>query len=273
MATVAAPAPARRLLPSLDRVQSVAVPLGAFVTVLVLVEAVVRLLDVQEFIFPAPSTVFATMWTERALILPEAAYTVTEMIVGFAIAVGVGVGIALWVTASTLMGRTVYPLLIISQVVPSIALAPIFLIWFGTGVLPKILLVALISFFPIVVNTAIGLRSLEREKVHLARTMGAGGIATFVRFRLPNALPSMFAGLKLGATATVIGAVVGEFMGGDHGLGFLMLTANGSLNTPLMFASIGYTAVIGLGFFGIVALVERLTIPWYIAARAVDGHR
>jgi NitT/TauT family transport system permease protein len=247
------------------------VALAAFVVILALVETVVRVLDVQAFIFPPPSAVFATMWTERALILPEAGYTVLEMVIGFALAVGVGVGIALWITASALMERTVYPLLIISQVVPSIALAPIFLIWFGTDMLPKILLVALISFFPIVVNTAIGLRSLEREKVHLAQTMGAGAVAAFLRFRLPNALPSVFAGLKLAATATVIGAVVGEFMGGDTGLGYLMLTANGGLNTTLMFAAIGYTAIIGLGFFGIVSLAERVAIPWYVAARAADG--
>ena len=255
---------------SAAKISLVLIPLLTLVVSLVITEIVLKMLDVKPYIIPLPSAVFEAMWTNRDLLLPEAGHTLYEMVVGYVIAVVVGISLAMMIVASTVLERAIYPLLIVSHVIPSIALAPIFLIWFGTDALPKIILVAFISFFPIVVNTIIGLRSMELEKAYLAQTMGAGSFSIFLRFRMPSALPAMFAGLKLAATACTIGAVVGEFMGGSHGLGFVMLAANGGLNTKVMFAAIGYVAILGLGFFGIVTLLERLTIPWHAAARKAD---
>lgn len=260
--------PAGLKLPQLG---ALLVPLVTFVLLVVLAEIVLRMIDVKPFIVPLPSAVLESMWVDRDLLTHEAGYTLVAMVVGFLAAVVAGIALAMLIVSSSLMNRAVYPILVVSQVVPSIALAPIFLIWFGNGLNPKIILVAVISFFPIVVNTVIGFRSIEQDKMFLARTMRAGPWTTYVRFQVPNALPYIFAGLRLAATSTVIGAVVGEFMGGQHGLGFIMLVANGALNTKLMFAAIGYTAILGLGFFVIVAGLERLAIPWHVASRGTDG--
>jgi NitT/TauT family transport system permease protein len=171
--------------------------------------------------------------------------------------------------SSGIFEKCVYPLLVTSQVVPKVALAPLFLIWLGYGILPKIILVGLLAFFPIVIDTVAGLRSIEIEKIYLARSMGANPIQLFFKLRLPNALPQIFSGLKLAATFSVIGAVVSELIGASEGLGYLMVEAEGSLNTPIVFAAIGYLTIMGIGLFTAVSFVERLTIPWHVSRRAV----
>jgi NitT/TauT family transport system permease protein len=149
---------------------------------------------------------------------------------------------------------------------PKVAVAPLFLVWFGFGLLPKVLIAFLIAFFPVVISTAVGLASIEPEKIYLARSMGFGATATFFKFRLPNALPAIFGGLKISITLAVVGAVVGEFVGGDAGLGYLLMVANGSMDTRLLFAGIVALTVLGVVLFLLVELAERLAIPRHIIA-------
>jgi NitT/TauT family transport system permease protein len=149
-----------------------------------------------------------------------------------------------------------------------VAIAPLFLVWFGFNLLPKVLIAFFIAFFPIVINTAVGLASVEREKFYLAKSMGLGGMATFWKIQLPNALPSMFAGFKISITFAVVGAVVGEFVGGQGGLGYLLLTANGNMDTALLFAGIVALTVLGLLFFALIVLIERLSLPPHAVERA-----
>jgi NitT/TauT family transport system permease protein len=148
-----------------------------------------------------------------------------------------------------------------SQAVPKVAVAPLFVVWFGFGLLPKVLIAFLIAFFPIVINTAVGLESIEREKILLARSMGLSALDTFFKIRLPSALPTVFGGMKIAITLAVVGAVVGEFVGGEEGLGYVLLTANGSMDTPLLFAGVIALTVVGVALYLLVELAERLAIP------------
>jgi NitT/TauT family transport system permease protein len=159
------------------------------------------------------------------------------------------------------------PTLLFFQVVPKVAIAPLFLVWFGVGALPKVLVAFLISFFPIVIDAAVGLRSMSTEMRDLARSMGATRMQVFARFRLPTSLPYLFSGLKVAATLAVAGAVVGEFVGADKGLGYLLLVTNSNLETALMFAALFALTIIGLAFFYAVELLEALLIPWHVTHR------
>jgi NitT/TauT family transport system permease protein len=152
-------------------------------------------------------------------------------------------------------------LLISTQAMPKVAIAPLFVVWFGFGLLPKVLIAFLIAFFPIVINTVMGLGGIEQEKIFLARSMGLSSYRTFRLIRLPNALPSIFAGLKISITLAVVGAVVGEFVGGDAGLGYQLMIANGNLNTPLLFAGVMALTILGLALFGVVEFLEGLAMP------------
>jgi NitT/TauT family transport system permease protein len=173
----------------------------------------------------------------------------------------VGIPLALAIFLWPLFSRSIYPLLVSSQAVPKVAVAPLFIVWFGLGLVPKVLIAFLIAFFPIVINTAMGLAAIEIEKIHLARSMGLGPFATFIKIRLPNALPSIFAGLKISITLAVVGAVVGEFVGGQGGLGYLLLVANGSLDIALLFAGLVALTLLGIAFFAVIVIVERLVLP------------
>src|SRR5206468_6341696 len=145
-----------------------------------------------------------------------------------------------------------------------VAIAPLFLVWFGVGVMPKVLVAFLISFFPIVIDAAVGLRSMPAEMRDLARSMGATRLQIFTRFRLPTSLPYLFSGLKVAATLAVAGAVVGEFVGADKGLGYLLLVTNSNMETALMFAAIVALTIIGLALFYAVEFLESLLIPWHV---------
>jgi NitT/TauT family transport system permease protein len=193
-------------------------------------------------------------------------------VLGFALSIVVGVPLALAIFLWPPFARSVYPLLVSSQAIPKAAVAPLFVVWFGFGLLPKVLIAFLIAFFPIVINTVVGLASLEPEKIQLARSMGFGPSKIFFKIRLPSALPAIFGGLKIAITLAVVGAIVGEFVGGDSGLGYLLMQANGSMDTPLLFAGLVGLTLIGVALFLLVELAERLAIPWHTSARG-EGAR
>jgi len=243
-------------------------PFGSLVGLIVLWEAAARLLRIPVFLLPAPSVVLESMYSHAGVLLEESIVTTVEIALGFAMSVAVGIPLALAIFLSPPFARSVYPLLVSSQAVPKVAVAPLFIVWFGLGLVPKVLIAFLIAFFPVVINTAMGLAAIEREKIHLARSMGLGPIATFFKIRLPNALPSIFAGLKISITLAVVGAVVGEFVGGQGGLGYLLLVANGSLDTPLLFAGLVALTLLGIAFFAAVGLLEWLVLPPHATAEA-----
>jgi NitT/TauT family transport system permease protein len=229
---------------------------------LVVWELAIRVFDIQQFLLPKPLDVIETLWNQRQVLTEEAWVTFQESLWGFLVAVAAAIPVAILITFSKVAARTVYPMLVISQVVPKVAIAPLLVVWMGFGVGPKILLAFLVAFFPIVVNTATGLNSLEPKMIHLARSMGASTWHTFVFFRLPASLPVFFAGLKVGVTFAVIGALVGEFVGAGSGLGHLTVIAMGSLNTELVFASIIVMAGIGVAMYVVIEILERMLVPW-----------
>lgn len=232
------------------------------IALLLIWELAIWLFDIQRFLLPRPGDVFSTLWDRRVTLAEESWVTFQESLWGFLLAVAVAIPVAILITFSKIASRTIYPVLVISQVVPKVAVAPLLVVWMGFGLTPKILLAFLVAFFPIVVNTATGLNSLEPKMVHLARSMGASTWQTFIHFRLPASLPIFFAGLKVGVTFAVIGALVGEFVGSGSGLGHLTVIAMGSLNTELVFAAIIVMAAIGVAMYVVIEILERLFVPW-----------
>lgn len=231
-------------------------------------EVSVRVMDLPSYLLPPPSEIVVTMVEEMDSLLEHSWVTAYEMILGYILAIIVGVPLAIAITASPAFDRFITPILLFFQTTPKIALAPLFLVWFGVGILPKILVAFLISFFPIVIDTAVGLRSISPDMVDLARSMGATNRQIFTQFRLPTSLPYLFSGLKVAATLAVVGAVVGEFVGADKGLGYLLLVANSNLLTALMFGTIVALTVQGLILFYIIQILEHLLIPWHITVRS-----
>jgi NitT/TauT family transport system permease protein len=254
-----------------DRIGSLVYPIGMMVAIVAFWEAAARLLSIPPYLLPAPSTIILSMGANSAVLLKESLSTTVEILLGFALSVAVGVPLALAIYLWRPFARSIYPLLVSSQAVPKVAVAPLFLVWFGFGLLPKVLIAFLIAFFPVVINTAMGLAALEREKIYLARSMGLGPFATFFKIQLPNALPSIFAGLKISITFAVVGAVVGEFVGGQGGLGYLLLIANGNMDTALLFAGIVALTVLGVVLFVLIGLIERLILPPHAVDQASVG--
>jgi NitT/TauT family transport system permease protein len=252
------------------RISAVIYPVMTVVGTLVAWEFATRAFGIPAYLLPAPSGIAVSLAENAALILKHGWVTTIEIVFGFLLSIVVGVPLALAIFMWPAFSRSVLPLLVSSQAMPKVAVAPLFLVWFGFGLLPKVLIAFLIAFFPIVIGTAVGLASIEQEKIHLARSMGLGAAATFFKIRLPNALPSVFGGLKISITLAVVGAVVGEFVGGDAGLGYLLMVANGNIDTPLLFAGLVALTIQGVVLFFLVELVERLAIPRQTAA-AVAG--
>jgi NitT/TauT family transport system permease protein len=248
------------------RISAIVYPLGVVLGVLAVWEAGTRMLAVPAFLLPPPSAVGISFIANASLLLFHGWITAMEIVLGFVLSIVVGIPLALAIFLWPVFSRSILPLLVSSQAMPKVAVAPLLLVWFGFGLLPKVLIAFLIAFFPIVINTAVGLASIEPEKIHLARSMGFGAVATFFKIRLPDALPAIFGGLKISITLAVVGAVVGEFVGGDAGLGYLLMVANGSMDTQLLFAGIVALTILGVALFLLVELAERLAIPRHIIA-------
>jgi NitT/TauT family transport system permease protein len=256
----------RRLAAARQRVAPVLYPVLTFVLIATVWEAWVRVGDVSPAILPPPSTIaeklslFDQLW-------PNLWATMQRVIWGFLLAAGVGFVLAVGIVTFRPLSRALLPLIIGTQVVPKIAIAPLLLVWFGYGGWSTISIVFLLAFFPIVINTTLGLRSVEIEKLYLAQSIGAGWGPTFLRIRLPGALPSIFGGLKLAALLSVNGAVVAEFISATTGIGRVLQEAQGNVDLPLLFVAVGYLSLFGLAFFLLMELLERLTIPWHVSRR------
>ncbi len=231
-------------------------------------ELAVRLTGIKEYLLPAPSKIWIEFWKRHDVVAVSAWVTTQEILAGFALAVVVSVPLALAVAYSRFMEEAVYPVIVFLQIIPKIAIAPLFIIWFGFGFTPKLLLVFLLSFFPIVVSSIAGFKSADPDVMDFARTTGASGWTMFRKIRLPQALPHIFTGLKVGAALAATAAVVAEFVASDRGLGYLLLQYNGQLDTPMVFATIVILSLIGLVVYYAVEIVERLAIPWHVSQQA-----
>lgn len=252
------------------RYDAIVYPIVTLVGVLVAWEVLVDALNIQPYLLPKPSQVLVTLVTDAPDLAQNTIPTLTEIIIGYLLSIVIGIPVAVAIVGSRTFEKCVYPILVASQTVPKIALAPLFIVWFGFGLESKILITFLIAFFVIVVDTAVGLRSVPLEMIDLARSMGASSSSIFRRIRFPWALPNIFGGLKVAITLAVIGAVVGEFTGADQGLGYVLLRATGQLDMSELFAAIVVLVGIGVVTFLGVDLLERLAIPWHVSARRED---
>lgn len=226
-------------------------------------ELVVVIFSLPDYVLPTPAEVFGELTgTAAGPLWSELGTTTIEVIEGFVVATVLGVVISVIIAASRLAERLIYPMLVILQAVPKVAVAPVFLAWFGLGNQPRVLIAGLLAIFPIIINTSLGLIGVDPGLLTLARSTGAKAHRVFWQVRLPAALPSFFGGLKLGVTLAVVGAVVGEFVGGDSGLGYVLMSAQGNLNIALAFAALALLAGLGVVLFYAVAAIESLLIRW-----------
>jgi len=225
-------------------------------------ELIARLTDTPRWFLPPPSAIASALFDDRRLMLHHTWVTLEELLLGFTISVLLGIAFALAIASSRVVERAFYPFVVASQAIPIIALAPILLIWFGYGLTPKVIVVVLICFFPIVVNTVDGLRSVDPELIDLLRSMGANEWTIYRVIRIPSSLPYIFSGTRIAAAVSVIGALIGEWVGASAGLGYLMTRSAAQFLTARVFAAVLISAVIGLAMFGIVSLLERLFLPW-----------
>jgi len=232
-------------------------------------EGVVRYFQVPVYLIPAPSLIVSKLVAAYPLFLQETLHSVIAIIIGFALAVLVGIPAATLMIYSAWFRRSIYPILLTAQVLPKVALAPLFIVWFGFGLLPKVLMTFLISFFPIVIDTLTGLNSVRPESLMLVRSMGGSRWQAFWKIRLPTALPSIFGGFKVAITFAVVGTIVAEFVGSDHGLGYMLVLARGNLDTVTVFAAILWLIAIGFLFYFAVEVAERICIRGRAANR---GH-
>jgi NitT/TauT family transport system permease protein len=255
------------VLQQLDRFAVLLTLLG----VLIVWEIAVDITKIPRYVLPAPSDIWSAIAEHWLALLAHSWITLLETLVGFALSVGVGVPLAFLIVYSRIFDRVLYPILVASQAVPKVALAPILLIALGYSIVPKVIVAFLIAFFPVVVNTVTGLASVDRDTLNLMHSMGASKMDVFLKVRFPHAVPSMIAGFKVAVALAVVGAVVGEFVGSRAGLGYYMLVATGNFDTPLVFACVVCLTLMGIILFYTVGLLELVLGRWNRTARIAQG--
>jgi NitT/TauT family transport system permease protein len=228
----------------------------------VALEVAVRGFGLWPVTLRAPSEIVSEIVDKPALYWDNTVVTATEVLIGFAISVVVGLLIAVLISYSPALQSTLYPIVLLLQIVPKVAIAPLLVVLMGFGAGPKILTVVLVAFFPIVIDTVVGLRQIDNDMVDLVRSLKGNRWQEFSKVRFPNALPFVFSGLKVAITLAVIGAVIAEFVGADSGLGYLMILANSSMQTEMSYAAVTLLSALGLLLFAAVSLAERILAPW-----------
>ena len=219
--------------------------------------------QVPKWLIPSPAAILQAIWDNRVQLVGHVEATLLSTLGGFALALLLGVPLAVAITSSRIARNVLYPIFLVFQSVPKIALAPLILLWVGYGLSSKVAVSAVTAFFPIVVNMAAGINAIGEEMLQLTRAYNPTGWRVFWKVKLPFAMPYLFSGMTVAMTLAVIGAVVGEFVGADSGLGFIILTASSTMNTPLVFSAMLLLSVMGILLFFAIALVERLLCPWY----------
>ena len=255
---VAAPPPTK----TRDRVSAVLFPIATFAVLLLAWQFLVRLFGVPEYILPVPTEFLHKLFESRGLIWQHTLITGSEVLLGFLFAAAIGVPLGLMIVSFKSLERSLYPLIVFFQLIPKIAVAPLFVVWFGFGPFPKVLLTFMLCFFPTLVASMTGFRALDERVLYLTRSMGANPGQTFRYVRLPSALAHIFGGFKVSIVFAATGAIVAEFVGSNSGLGYLLLRATSYLDMPLIFAVPVALSIIGIVFSYAVQLLERLCMPW-----------
>jgi NitT/TauT family transport system permease protein len=238
-----------------------------FVAFFLVWQYAIDLFGVPQYILPKPSEIVSRSWADHGRLVYYTWVTASETLIGFVIAIALAVPLGLGIAFSTLLRQTIYPFCVSLEMTPKIAFAPLFISWLGFGMLPKVIIVILVCFFPIVLNAVLAFGSLGDELERFCRSTGAGSVRTFLKVRLPAALPQCFVGFKYAAINATVGATIAEFIGSDQGLGFYIQIMTGNMRPDLAFAGIFLLTILGLALFGCVTLAERLLIPWHISIR------
>ena len=242
-------------------------PIGILVSLVIVWEVLVRVVNVPSWQLPPPSDILDELIVSKDLLLHHTLVTLKEIVVGFSVALVAGLTLAAGIAYSRILERSVYPIIIASQTIPIIAIAPLLLIWVGYGLTPKVIIVALICFYPIAVNTVDGLKSIDPDMISMFRTLGASRFQVFTKLQVPNSLPFMFSGIKIGISVSVIAAVIGEWVGGSEGLGYLITYSQPLFLTARVFAAIFLLSVMGIILFVLGVWIEHLTMPWHFNAK------
>jgi NitT/TauT family transport system permease protein len=241
-------------------------PLALFATVIVAWEAVSRLFKLPEFVLPAPTAIVAVLISNQRALGYAAFVTAREVLWGFLLSAVIGAVVAMVIARFAAFGRALYPLVVLFQNVPKVALAPLFILWFGFDLAPKVVLIVVIAFFPVAINMLVGLQTVDANLIALMRSVGASRNEILLRMQIPNSLPYLMAGLKVAVTLAVIGAIVGEFAGAQAGLGYMIQFASTQMQTSLVFAALVEVSVLGMLFYYVIEWVERRYIDWMPAA-------
>jgi NitT/TauT family transport system permease protein len=234
---------------------------------IVLWDLTIRILKIPPYQIPAPWDVIVTLYQEGPELLVQTWPTTVATLWGFALSVAFGIPMAMLIASSRAVEDYVYPLLVFSQSIPKVAIAPLFVVWFGFGIIPKVLSAFLLGFFPVVVSAVQGFKSVDLDMLDLVRAMEANRRQMFTIVRLPHALPAIFSGLKVSITLAIVGAVVGEFVGSNSGIGFLLQRSIGNFELNTMFAALIVLAVLGVVLFWLIEIVERMAVPWHASQR------
>jgi len=254
-----------------ERAAPLVQPLLAFLTLLILWEIVIRVLSVPQYLFPSPLQIVRAGIANLPRIWINYSTTLRSAFLGYLLAVAVAVPASLIIAYSAFAERAFFPGLVMLHMTPKVTLAPIIIAWLGFGLLPKVVVTALLCFMPIMLNGILGFRTIDPEVIYLAQSCGASGSDTFWKIRLPNALPTLFTGLKHAASLALVGAVVAEFIGGNRGLGYYLVITMDAIRTDLGLAIVTAMTTIGLGFFFGMQLIENLAIPWHVSKRRRGG--
>lgn len=230
----------------------------------------VHVLQLPNYLLPAPSAVLERLTTDFSYLMWHSGVTTFVSLSGFFLSIAIGVPLAVLIVSSQALDKALMPWLILSQTFPKVALAPLITVWFGLGMAPKVMVTFLVAFFPVLISSIVGLRSIESEMLELADSMKASRFQKFWKFRLPLALPSIFAGIKVSVAFSVVGAVIAEWVGATQGLGYLLLQANATLDTALLFAVLICLTVIGIVLYYAVEWLEKRMIPWHATVRLKD---
>ena len=236
--------------------------IGLFVLTLIAWQVAVSFLKLREYLLPSPASVLRALSGAEIPWAGHVWITTVEIVGAFVVAAVVGIALGIAIAWSPVLARALVPFLVFVNTLPKVAVAPLFLLWLGYGIVPNMLIGALIGFFPVVINTAVGLTQVDDELLDLGRVFSAPKWKVFVKIRIPNAYPYILSALKVTATAAVVGAVVGEFVASQKGLGYVIITTQGSMNTPVAFAALVWISVIGLAVYGAVVVAARWIAPW-----------
>ncbi|HEY5365041.1 MAG TPA: ABC transporter permease [Casimicrobiaceae bacterium] len=233
-----------------------------FVVVLAVWEGVARIFKLPEFVLPPPTAILQVLIAHQRDLGFAAYVTAREVLFGFLLSAVIGAAVALVIARFATFGRALYPLVVLFQTVPKVALAPLFILWFGFDLAPKVMLIVVIAFFPVAINMLVGLQTVDPNLVALMRSVGASRNEILMRIQVPNSLPYLMAGLKVAVTLAVIGAIVGEFAGAQAGLGYMIQFASTQMQTSLVFAALVEVSVLGLLFYYIIEWLEKRYVNW-----------